>query len=58
MKKDLLTLNDITPADWEELYALGREFKLRRSECHCRVLENKSIGLIFAAVAPDCVAVI
>ena len=48
MKKDLLTHNDITPADWEELYALGREFKLRRSECHCRVLENKSIGLIFA----------
>ena len=48
MKKDLLTLNDITLADWEELYALGREFKLRRNECHCRVLENKSIGLIFA----------
>ena len=47
MKKDLLTLNDLTFADWEELYATAREFKLHRGT-PCRVLDGKSIGLIFA----------
>ncbi|MBQ7396136.1 MAG: ornithine carbamoyltransferase [Lentisphaeria bacterium] len=48
MKKDLLTLNDITFQDWENIYDLACKLKKDRPALNSSVLAGKSIGLIFA----------
>ena len=48
MKKDLLTLRDITLEDWENIYDLACKLKKDRPALNNNVLAGKSIGLIFA----------
>ncbi|MCQ2377886.1 MAG: ornithine carbamoyltransferase [Victivallaceae bacterium] len=48
MKKDLLTLRDITRDDLETIFDLARKFKRDRATCPDKPLAGKSIGLIFA----------
>ena len=48
MKKDLLTLRDITFEDWENIYDLACKLKKDRPALNNNVLAGKSIGLIFA----------
>ncbi len=48
MKKDLLTLQDITREDLEEILALAARLKEERGKVPFTPLAGKSIGLIFA----------
>ena len=48
MKKDLLTLRDITRDDWENIYDLACRLKKERPSLNSNVLAGRSIGLIFA----------
>ena len=48
MKKDLLTLRDLTPDDLEALFALAVDLKARRGADSRTPLAGRSIGLIFA----------
>jgi len=48
MKKDLLTLRDLTPDDLEALFALAAELKAARGKDTRTPLAGRSIGLIFA----------
>ena len=48
MKKDLLTLRDLTPDDLEALFELAAEFKAERGKTSRTPLAGRSIGLIFA----------
>lgn len=46
MKKDLVTIKDLTAGDIEELFKLAAEFKSKR-KTHEAPLKNKTLGLIF-----------
>lgn len=48
MKKDLLTLRDITRDDLEHIFDLASKLKRERGEVNYTPLAGKSIGLIFA----------
>lgn len=48
MKKDLLTLRDITYDDLLEIFKRTKELKENRGKSNYRPLEGKSIGMIFA----------
>ncbi len=48
MKKDLLTLRDITRDDLETIFELATKLKKERGTSDFRPLKDKSIGLIFA----------
>ena len=48
MKKDLLTLRDITKDDLEEIFALALRLKRERGNVPFTPLAGRSIGLIFA----------
>lgn len=48
MKKDLLTLRDITLEDLYRIFALARDLKKNRRNTDYRPLAGKSIGMIFA----------
>ena len=48
MKKDLLTLNDITLDDLHVIYELAEKMKRERGKVNFTPLTGKSIGLIFA----------
>jgi len=48
MKKDLLTLKDITREDLYRIFALARDLKKNRRTTAYRPLAGKSIGMIFA----------
>ena len=48
MKKDLLTLRDLSCGELEELFALTGKLKRERGKVDFRPLAGKSIGLIFA----------
>ena len=48
MKKDLLTLRDITRDDLEHIFDLAAKLKRERGEVNYTPLAGKSIGLIFA----------
>ena len=48
MKKDLLTLRDITLPELNEIFALASKLKVERGKVSFTPLAGKSIGLIFA----------
>ena len=48
MKKDLLTLADITRDDLENIFELATKLKQERGKVPCTPLAGKSVGLIFA----------
>lgn len=48
MKKDLLTLRDLTRNDWENILDLSLKLKRERGQVEYTPLKGKSIGLIFA----------
>ena len=48
MKKDLLTLRDITLPELNEIFALASKLKAERGKVSFTPLTGKSIGLIFA----------
>lgn len=48
MKKDLLTLRDITREDLNHIFELASKLKAERGKVSFRPLSGKSIGLIFA----------
>ena len=48
MKKDLLTLNDITRDDLEKIFELSLKLKSERGKVEFNPLKGKSVGLIFA----------
>ena len=48
MKKDLLTLRDLTRDDLEALFELAAKLKAERGRSVCTPLAGRSIGLIFA----------
>ena len=48
MKKDLLTLRDITRDDLEKIFELATKLKAERGKTAFQPLSGKSIGLIFA----------
>ena len=48
MKKDLLTLQDITRDDLEKIFELSAKLKLERDNQNFKPLTGKSVGLIFA----------
>jgi len=48
MKKDLLTLNEVSPAELEEIFELSAKLKRERGKVDFKPLAGKSIGLIFA----------
>ena len=48
MKKDLLTLQDITRDDLEKIFELSAELKSQRGKKPFTPLAGKSVGLIFA----------
>ena len=48
MKKDLLTLQDITRDDLEQIFELSTKLKKERGDLSFTPLAGKSIGLIFA----------
>ena len=48
MKKDLLTLRDITRDDLENIFDLATRLKRERGKSNYAPLAGKSIGLIFA----------
>ena len=48
MKKDLLTLNDLTRDDLEKIFEFSTKFKQERGKVSYTPLAGKSIGLIFA----------
>ncbi len=48
MKKDLLTLNDLTAEELAEIFALAEKLKKERGNSGFKPLQGKSIGLIFA----------
>ena len=48
MKKDLLTLRDITRDELETIFDLAAKLKRERGKVEERPLAGKSIGLIFA----------
>ncbi len=48
MKKDLLTLNDLTAGDLADIFALAEKLKKERGTVTYEPLKGKSIGLIFA----------
>ena len=48
MKKDLLTLRDITLPELNEIFALASKLKAERGKVSFTPLAGKSIGLIFA----------
>ena len=48
MKKDLLTLADITRNDLENIFELAAKLKQERGKVPYTPLAGKSVGLIFA----------
>ena len=48
MKKDLLTLRDITRDDLDAIFELSTKLKQERGKVDFKPLTNKSVGLIFA----------
>ena len=48
MKKDLLTLRDITRDDLEHIFELASKLKAERGKTAFTPLAGKSVGLIFA----------
>jgi len=48
MKKDLLTLRDITREDLDHIFELASKLKAERGKVQFRPLSGKSVGLIFA----------
>ncbi len=48
MKKDLLTLNDLTRDDLEKIFELSAKLKQERGKVSYTPLAGKSVGLIFA----------
>ena len=48
MKKDLLTLQDITRDDLEKIFELSLKLKSERGKVAFKPLAEKSVGLIFA----------
>lgn len=48
MKKDLLTIRDITRHDLDEILQLAAQMKKNRASFHPKPLEGKSVGLIFS----------
>jgi len=52
MKKDLLTLRDITRDDLDHIFELSSKLKAERGKVQFRPLSGKSVGLIFAKSSP------
>ena len=48
MKKDFLTLQDITRDDLEKIFELSAKLKKERGDQNFKPLTGKSVGLIFA----------
>ncbi len=48
MKKDLLTLNDLTKSDLDKILNLAEKLKKEREFSDYKPLKNKTIGMIFA----------
>ena len=46
MKKDLITIKDLTVSEIKELFDLAAKFKVNR-KTHEALLKNKTLGLIF-----------